>query len=84
MYKKIFTNQSLDKLIALFQVNKLLFFFILLGFGLTMLPAKWKNKLMEKYYKLDFYMKVLILAGIIQLILQTRSATVQPFIYFQF
>ena len=84
MYTKIFSDQSFSKITALYQVNKLLFLFIILGFGLTALPAIWKDSLKAKYYKLDFYMKVLILIGIIQIILQTRSATVQPFIYFQF
>ena len=61
-----------------------LFFCILSGFSRTMLPAIWENNLRDKYYKLDFYMKALILAGIIQMLLHIRSATVQPFIYFQF
>jgi alginate O-acetyltransferase complex protein AlgI len=84
IYTKIFTTADPGILKDLFQVNMLLFILIFLGYFLTVLPSSLKTKVRKKYYEQDFFAKIFFLVIIIQVIIQLRSATVQPFIYFQF
>ena len=84
IYSKIFTSSNIVVIKELIEINSLLFILLIIGYGLTILPTYYKEKIIKKYYHLDLYMKLILLVGIIQIIIQIRSSSVQPFIYFQF
>ena len=84
VYTKMFTDSNLPVIKALMQVNSLLFVLLFCGYFFTVMPTAWKDRLKMKYYSLDFVLKMLMLVVIIQGIIQLRTLSVQPFIYFQF
>ncbi|MFI5149302.1 MAG: MBOAT family O-acyltransferase [Bacteroidia bacterium] len=84
IYGKIFSAFNPAVIIGLAQANPLLFILFFIGFVFTLLPFAVKALMRKKYDEMDFYLKVILFVIIIQVILQVRSSTVQPFIYFQF
>jgi alginate O-acetyltransferase complex protein AlgI len=84
IYSKIFTDSNVGIIFDLALVNPLLFVLILLGYSLTLFPSEWKEKMKQQYFDQKFYHKIIILIILIQIMLQLRSSSVQPFIYFQF
>jgi alginate O-acetyltransferase complex protein AlgI len=84
IYCKIFTDSNISIVGELIRVNYLLFVLVFCGYFFTLIPTEWKENVKKKYYNLDFYGKIILLALLIQVIIQVRSSSVQPFIYFQF
>jgi alginate O-acetyltransferase complex protein AlgI len=54
------------------------------GFVLHLLPSAWDRSCAQGYYRTPAGVKALGLALIIWIVIQTSSAGVTPFIYFQF
>jgi hypothetical protein len=69
---------------AVIETNPMLFALLILGYGFTLIPSIVKDKIVTYIYRQDVLVKFLMLALVIQAILQMRSSVVQPFIYFQF
>ena len=84
IYGKIFSEQNFTVIKGIVETNPLLIVMLIVGFFLAILPSIWKNKIIQSYFRLDFYMKIIVLAIVIQGVIQIKSSTVQPFIYFQF
>lgn len=84
MYKGIFSSFSYATLQNIYLNNPLLIYLLLLGFAATLLPLRLKNHLFQRFERMDFALKMLLLALCIQVFLQVQSENVQPFIYFQF
>lgn len=84
IYSSIFTNFDFSMINAVVETNPTLIVVLIIGFILAILPSIWKNKIIQSYFRLDFYMKIIILIIVIQGVIQIKSSTVQPFIYFQF
>lgn len=84
MYAGIFTKPNLGMLGAVIETNPLLIVLLIAGFTLTIMSKKWKDQLIQSYYRLDLPFKLLFLVLVIQLMIQMKSSVVQPFIYFQF
>jgi alginate O-acetyltransferase complex protein AlgI len=84
MFKSIFTTVDLPFIRQLFFNNPLLFVLLFLGYAATILPTIWKEKIQTWYFDTDFTTKIFFFAIVIQIMLQIKSETVQPFIYFQF
>jgi D-alanyl-lipoteichoic acid acyltransferase DltB (MBOAT superfamily) len=84
IYGKIFSEQNFTVIKGIVETNPLLIVILFVGFFLAILPSIWKNKIIQSYFRLDFYMKIIVLAIVIQGVIQIKSSTVQPFIYFQF
>ncbi len=84
VYKKIFSGIDFSYFPAIYSTNPLLIVMLLLGFAATLLPDKYKEIAIKKFNKTDIILKFVFLAVLIQLFLQVKSASVQPFIYFQF
>ncbi len=57
---------------------------VLLGFAIHAIPVKAFDKLTVRFIRLPFILKAIAFVVLVQLIIQFRSAAVQPFIYFQF
>jgi alginate O-acetyltransferase complex protein AlgI len=71
-------------IVGLFQNNRDLMLFLILGFSLTLLNDSLKNKIRVWFAKQDFIILTLIFILLIQVMLQFQSSNVEPFIYFQF
>jgi len=84
IYEKIFSCFDPAVILGLVRANILLCVLFLLGYACTLLPQVTKGLIRKKYEEQDFVVKMLVLAVLIQVILQVRSSAVQPFIYFQF
>jgi len=63
---------------------KYVFMLILLGFALHFTPEKWDLTTEKLVTKAPLLFQALILVVIIWIVIQVKSAEVQPFIYFQF
>lgn len=59
-------------------------FLMLIGYILHFLPTSFEKKSEQWVTNLPLAGKVLLLASVIFLVIQTKSADIQPFIYFQF
>lgn len=57
---------------------------MILGFTLHAIPANLEIRFQERLTRLPFYVKVVWMLVIVMLVIQTKSAEIQPFIYFQF
>ncbi|MDR0938392.1 MAG: MBOAT family protein [Mediterranea sp.] len=60
------------------------FALMLLGFLLHFAPAKWENAACRGVTRLPLPGKALLLVALVYLVIQMKSADIQPFIYFQF
>ncbi|HNE29924.1 MAG TPA: MBOAT family protein, partial [Saprospiraceae bacterium] len=59
-------------------------FWMAIGFFLHLLPASAEQKAQEVVVRLPLFFKATLIALIAVLVMQIKSADVQPFIYFQF
>ena len=84
VYQKIFSGIEFSYFSAIYSANPLLIVMLLFGFTATTLPKKIKEIAINKFYNTDLILKFVFFAILIQLYLQVKSASVQPFIYFQF
>jgi alginate O-acetyltransferase complex protein AlgI len=84
IYKGIFTSTNWRILPELVATNPYLIVALFVGYGMTLLPSRFKTIGINLFSKMNFVFKVVVLIVIIQMIIQSQSATVQPFIYFQF
>jgi len=57
---------------------------ILLGYILHFLPRLWEPKIQEKIANLPVYGQAILLALVIWLVIQVKSAPLQPFLYFNY
>ncbi len=62
----------------------LVFTLMIVGYVLHMIPDTVTDKVRSRMIELPLYAKALCLVVVIILVIQTKSAEVQPFIYFQF
>lgn len=63
---------------------KIVVIFMALGYLIHFTPQSFDNKLLDFITRLPLFFKALLLSLVIYLVYQTKSAEVQPFIYFQF
>ncbi len=84
IYKKLFTNMDFHYFPAIFRTNTLLIVLLIFGFVATLFPNKLKDFIKMKFYETDLIFKIFFLGIVIQMFLQIKSSSVQPFIYFQF
>jgi D-alanyl-lipoteichoic acid acyltransferase DltB (MBOAT superfamily) len=84
MYTKIFSNFQFQPVLYVMQTNWVLPLIMLIGYGLTALPDKLKEKGILAHRSSGLFLQLLALVCVIQWLLQMRSSVVQPFIYFQF
>ena len=62
----------------------LVFILILIGYFTHFTPQSWENYMQNFITKLPFLGKAILLAIVIWIVAQFKSADIQPFIYFQF
>ncbi|MFN8397521.1 MAG: MBOAT family O-acyltransferase [Bacteroidia bacterium] len=84
MYEKIFSGFDVAILEYAFEINPLLYILLGLGFLATIQPGIVKRAVRKAYCAVPLIFKLVLLVVLIQVFIQVRSESVQPFIYFQF
>ena len=84
MIHRVFFYFSPEVIVEVIIGYKNVFFLILLGFALHFTPEKWDLTTEKLVTKAPFFIKALIFVILIWIVIQVKSAEVQPFIYFQF
>lgn len=84
MYEKIFSGFDVAILEYAFEINPLLYILLGLGYMATVQPGMVKRAVRRAYCAVPLIVKLLLLVALIQVFIQVRSESVQPFIYFQF
>ncbi len=84
MYKSIFSGFDFNMIKLVTENNPLLIIIFGIGVALALLPSKLKTFIRDNYDKLNFVLKIAVLAIVIQLVIQMRTQDVHPFIYFEF
>lgn len=78
------TNLDFDYALPFLQVRYLFVIILFSAFALHVMPNPFKNTLFRRFCKIGWLGQFIVFVIIIQVMLQLRSETVQPFIYFQF
>jgi len=85
MITQIFSGIDMAYLAPFWNVRYLFVVLTVIGFAIHTIPSKLYPKMEELYInKVPFLLKAASFVVLVQLCLQFRSETVQPFIYFQF
>ncbi len=82
--QKAFSELNPSYLIPFLYGHGLFAVVFVIGYLILLLPAAVKEKICNVFVELPLPAKALLFLLIFQLVLQFRSETVQPFIYFQF
>jgi len=81
---QIFTKFNPQIAFEVITAYKPVFLLFAIGYTLHFLPVSLTQKTQLAVAKSPSFVQALILVGVIWLIIQTKSANIQPFIYFQF
>ena len=84
MMQQIATNFHPELFWELIRGYPYVFLLMFIGFTAHYLPQKWKRWGIEYTTSMPLLFKALLLVIVIIIIIQTKSAEIQPFIYFQF
>jgi len=84
MVKKILTDFNPRFAVPFWEARKLWVILLVLGFAMHTIRLEKYEKLIEKFVKLPWIVKLFIFIAVVQLVVQFTNKTVQPFIYFQF
>jgi hypothetical protein len=66
------------------ETRKLWVILVILGFLAHSISLEKYDKIIERFVKLPWIVKLLIFIAVVQLVVQFTGQEVQPFIYFQF
>ncbi len=84
MLRQIVLNFHLDVLFQFISGYKWVVLLMIIGFVLHFIPENITDKVRTRIIRMSLPMKAVCIVAVIVLVIQTRSAEVQPFIYFQF
>jgi alginate O-acetyltransferase complex protein AlgI len=84
MIRLIGTKFDMAYLLPFWNTRKSFLIMMLVGFAIHAIPVKTFDNLTVRFVRLPFFVKVIAFIVLVQLIIQFKSAGVQPFIYFQF
>ncbi len=84
IYERIFSSFDFAIVAYAFDINPLLFILLAAGLLATLQPAIVKRTFRKAYDVTPLALKLVLLVILIQIFIQVRSESVQPFIYFQF
>ncbi len=84
MLEKIIDDFDISFAIHFWDARYVWVIMVLFGFICHAVPEKAAGKVRDFFIKCPFAVKVLILLVVMQLVIQFKNETVQPFIYFQF
>ncbi len=84
MMKKVVSETSIDYVIPFWTAHQTWMILMLIGFLMHANPTLWTEKIKEIYVRSPYIIKLITFVIVVQLVIQFKSADVQPFIYFQF
>lgn len=84
MIQQITTNFKSELFLPLINGYQAVFLLMALGFAIHFIPSHSESKIKKAISVSPAFIQAALLAIMIYLVYQTRSAEVQPFIYFQF
>jgi D-alanyl-lipoteichoic acid acyltransferase DltB (MBOAT superfamily) len=84
MINQIFNYFNGEVFYQFIQASPVVFGLIVIGFITHYLPLSWEMKMKDMLAKMPDWQRAFILAVVIWLVAQFKSADIQPFIYFQF
>ena len=84
MMKKVATETSADYIIPFWTAHTTWVILMLIGFLMHANPNEWTKKLNNITSNSPYIVKLITFVIVVQLVLQFKSADVQPFIYFSF
>lgn len=84
MLKQIFLNFNGHILFEFISGYTWVFLLFIIGYALHFVPDRIQDKAQQAVIKMPLLVKALCIVLVIVLVIQTKSAGVQPFIYFQF
>jgi alginate O-acetyltransferase complex protein AlgI len=84
MLNQIFNHFNAKIFFEFIAGYKMVIVLMIIGYFLHFVPQRWEKITEEKITKLPLIMKACCLVAVIVLVMQIKSAGVQPFIYFQF
>lgn len=84
MLSRIFLNFNAVIFWEFVSGYSLVFTLMLVGYALHFVPDSITEQVRERIIEMPLYAKALCIVAVIVLVIQTKSAEVQPFIYFQF
>lgn len=84
MLRQIFTHFNAPIFFEFVAGYKSVLFLLLVGYILHFIPDRIQNKVEQRVTHMPLVMQAVCVVLVIILVIQTKSAGVQPFIYFQF
>jgi alginate O-acetyltransferase complex protein AlgI len=81
MINQIFTDFSLSYFTPFMNVRGLLIFIMLGGIILYAIPAKWFPDITRRFVSLPYWLKIIAFIVVVQLVIQFKTADMQPFLY---
>jgi alginate O-acetyltransferase complex protein AlgI len=84
MITRIVKGIDWSYILPFWDTRKTFVIMLLAGFAIHAIPVKAFDKLTIRFVRLPFIVKAIAFVVLVQLIIQFKTAGVQPFIYFQF
>jgi D-alanyl-lipoteichoic acid acyltransferase DltB (MBOAT superfamily) len=84
IYGNLFQGLDFKMIDAIYQSHFWILLLMIFGYFATVMPDSWKTRIYDYFAKMDAIVLIAVIIVIIQVMLQFKSASIQPFIYFQF
>lgn len=84
MLQKIFTDFDITFMQYFVDTRILWLVLVVFGYACHAVPETWAAKIQSRFVSSNIIIKILILIVVMQLVVQLKGETEQPFIYFQF
>ena len=84
MIEQLFCNMHWELLGGVVSGYKYVMLLIMAGYISHFIPSRWKDKCVAMLQKGGLALEVMLLVMTIYLVIQVKSSSIQPFIYFQF
>ena len=84
MLLRIFSDFHAELWLQIASGYKYVLAFMALGFLTHFLPDAWQERIIAALRRCNVVVCALLLTAVIYIVIQIKSSTIQPFIYFQF
>ena len=84
MISRIFTNFHAELWMQIVSGYKYVLAFMAFGFLPDFLPDSWEETMIGGLRRCNVEVYALLITAVIYIVIQVKSSTIQPFIYFQF
>ena len=84
MLMQIFTDFHPELFVEVVTSYKNVFLLVAFGFLTHFIPDSWQGRIVGVLKKSNVVVCALLITMVIYIVIQVKSSTIQPFIYFQF